>query len=161
MKVVRIGLELCCRIWRGFWLKHFGFMVTTRQKRNITMMFYHFVRNNFPKGNLIWNFINPRTGRIQKRALAIVYPGLKCGDALAKASLETIQDHHRTLTQNLFKQMLDNPENKLHALLPQFNSNYKYNLRKRRTFVTPLCKTNRFSNSFVIACSKDYNNDSN
>ena len=43
--------------------------------------------------------------RIQKRALAIMYPGLTYGDALAKASLETIQDHHRTLIQNLFKQI--------------------------------------------------------
>ena len=37
--------------------------------------------------------------RIQKRALAIVYPGLKYGDALARASLETIQDHHSELFQ--------------------------------------------------------------
>lgn len=41
--------------------------------------------------------------RIQKRALACIFPGLPYSDALSLANLKSINDHHNELTNRLFK----------------------------------------------------------
>ena len=72
--------------------------------------------------------------RIQKRALACIYPGSRYEDALSFAGLESVHDHHESLAKTLFRSIVENPKNKLHALLPHGNSNAIYSLRKRGTF---------------------------
>jgi len=89
--------------------------------------------------------------RIQKRALACIFPGFSYADALVKADTDSINDHHELLTKKLFKSIVGNPDNKLNCLLPKVNNtNSRYNLRKRRMFDVPLTKTKRFSDSFII-----------
>lgn len=88
--------------------------------------------------------------RIQKRALAIIYPESHYKDALMFSGLESLNEHHATLTKSFFKSIVGNPMNKLHDLLPQNNNSIKYNLRKCRTFNVPAAKTNRYANSFIM-----------
>ena len=108
--------------------------------------------------NALPKYLQDDLERIQKRAMAIVFPSLTYGDALASAGLETIQDHQRTLTMNFFNQIVRDTKSKLHSILPEINENDRYELRKRRKFIVPLAKTKRFSNSFIMAGCKDYNN---
>ena len=52
--------------------------------------------------------------------------------------------------------IIANPSNKLHHLLPRRNI-YKYNLRHKRNFSLPRVSTNRFKNTFTPAMSKSHN----
>ena len=55
-----------------------------------------------------------------------------------------------------FQQTISNPNNQLFHLL-QFNTNHpSLTLSKPRVFAMPLCKTNRFSNTFIIASARIY-----
>ena len=69
-------------------------------------------------------------------------------EALVKASLVTLSDRRQALTDKLFKKILDNKDSKLRNLLPAQNAKH-YNLRKGRQF-SPVFKTNRFRNSFIV-----------
>ena len=68
-----------------------------------------------------------------------------CG--LVKASVVTLLDRRQALTDKSFKKILDNKE-KFRNLLPPQNAKH-YNLRKGRQF-SPVFKTNRFRNSFIV-----------
>ena len=94
--------------------------------------------------------------RIQKRALACIYPGRRYEDALSLAGLASIHDHHESLSKSLFRSIVSDSKNKLHALLPQRNNNAKYYFRKRRTFNIPTAKTKRYAQSFIMHSSKLY-----
>ena len=94
--------------------------------------------------------------RIQKRALACIYPGRRYEDALSLAGLASIHDHHESLSKSLFRSIVSDSKNKLHALLPQRNNNANYYFRKRRTFNIPTVKTKRYAQSFIMHSSKLY-----
>ncbi len=49
------------------------------------------------------------------------------------------------------------PTHKLNALVPP-KSLQTYNLRSYPTLLVPKCRTERFSNSFIPAASRAYNN---
>ena len=85
---------------------------------------------------------------VQKRAIRIIFPCLMYDEALDKASLVTLSDRRQALTDKLFKKILDNKDSKLRNLLPPQNAKH-YNLRKGRQF-SPVFKTNRFRNSFIV-----------
>ena len=57
---------------------------------------------------------------------------------------------------DFFKKILLNPNDKLHGLLP-YNISVISSLRNKRNFTIPICKTDRFKNSFIIAAARRYN----
>ena len=85
---------------------------------------------------------------VQKRATRIIFPCFMYDEALAKANLVTLSDRRQALTDQLFKKILDNKDSKLRNLLPPQNAKH-YNFRKGRQF-SPVFKTNRFRNSFIV-----------
>ena len=100
------------------------------------------------------NYLQTDLERVQKRALACVFPGKPYAKALSIAGLAvSIRKRHSAITKKLFQLIADNPGNKLHHLLPSKNCQTRYNLRRPRRFTIPLAKTKRFADSFVIQCS--------
>ena len=94
-------------------------------------------------------YISDEIERIQRRALRIIFPGCNYNEGLTKAGLPTLYERRRTLCKDLFNKIAHG-SHKLSHLLPT-RSQQIYNLRLGRTFTTPVCKTNRFRDSFVIS----------
>lgn len=65
----------------------------------------------------------------------------------AKEKTTKLSDCRQELVDKLFKEVLQNEQNKLHKLLPARNT-CTLNLRNMRKF-KPVFKTNRFCNSFM------------
>lgn len=91
--------------------------------------------------------------RIQKRALRIIYPFVSYADALKRCDLPSLYDRRDALTIKLFKEISYDPNHKLNHLLPEANR-CPVNLRNRRKFNVPICKTNRLKNSFIFSNSE-------
>ena len=94
-------------------------------------------------------YLQTELERIQKRALFTIYRGLSYAEALVEAGIESIQDHQRQLSINLFCAISENPDNKLNKLVPPIITP-NYNLRKTRKFRVPVAKTKRFAQSFIM-----------
>ena len=94
--------------------------------------------------------------RIQRRALKIIYPNLSYQEALVKSGLQNLHNRRDLLCRKTFKNIVEDPNHKLHSLLPPVNVEYQYNLRNKRFFRLPKCKTNRFKNTFMIASASQY-----
>ena len=95
--------------------------------------------------------------RIQKRALRCIFPGVPYSTALELANIQSIDDHHEALTNKLFQNIRESPDSKLQHLLRERHEPKIYDLRVQNPLVVPRTKTKRFSNSFIIAGSKAYN----
>ena len=87
--------------------------------------------------------------RIQRRALKIIFPDLDYTTALDACNLSTLYQRRKHLTESLFKEINDNDDHRLHSLLPPRNTSEK-TLRRRRTYNIPICRTNRFKQSFIM-----------
>ena len=87
----------------------------------------------------------------QKRALSRIFPRVPYCEALKLAQIEAIRDHQNHLTKKLSQSVVNDPSNKLHALLPT-RCNVGYNLRRERRFAQPLFRTKRFADSFLNRC---------
>ena len=61
----------------------------------------------------------------------------------------------QVLCKRLFSKMLE-PTHKLDALVPP--KNFKLGLRSYSNLLVPRCRTERFSNSFIPAAPRAYNN---
>lgn len=70
-------------------------------------------------------------------------------EALERACLTSIREHHDDITKSLFKSISENHNSKLHYLIPEAHSPH-YNLRRQRTYNVPAAKTKRFANSFFV-----------
>ena len=101
------------------------------------------------------NYLQTDLERVQKRALACIFPDKPYAEPLSIAGLVSIREHHSAITKKLFQLIADNPGNKLHHLLPNENCQKRYNLRRPRRFMLPLAKTRRFTDSFIIQCSNN------
>ena len=95
--------------------------------------------------------------RVQKRALACIFPAIHYHDALSRAKIKSIDEHHEELTNRLFDKILRNPTCKLNQLIPDGVGHIEYDLRCQRTLHFPITKTQRFLNSFIISSSNIYN----
>ena len=84
---------------------------------------------------------------VQKRAMRIIFPLCSYNEALVESGLTKLSDRRQELVDKLFKNILQNEQNKLHELLPARNT-CTFNLRNRRKF-KPAFKTNRFRSSFI------------
>ena len=89
--------------------------------------------------------------RVQKRALSRIFPRVPYCEALKLAQIESIRDHQNHLTKKLFHSVVNDPSNKLYALLPT-RCKVGYNLRRERKFAQPLFRTKKFADSFVNRC---------
>lgn len=61
--------------------------------------------------------------------------------------------------RNLFSNIIENDNHRLRELLPSAN-HPKHNLRRNRRFEIPRWRTNRFKNTFMMASTIKYNNNS-
>ena len=82
---------------------------------------------------------------VQKRAMCIIFP--LC--SLVESSPIKLSDCRQELVDKLFKEVVQNKENKLHGLLPALNTS-RSNLTKTRKF-GPVFKTNRFRHGFITS----------
>ena len=123
-----------------------NFYVTcTRSMLLYSCQVFHF---NLPE------FLNTMLERIQKRAMNIIYRYyVPYSEALIMSNLHKFSDHRSYLCDDFFKKILLNPNDKLHGLLP-YNTSVISSLRNKRDFTTPVCKTDRFKNSFIIAAAQ-------
>ena len=90
--------------------------------------------------------------RLEKRAISIITSG-KCNSAI-EVGLTPILEHYYVLCSRLFDNIVSDPNHKLKALLPPDYDNSRYNLRRQRHFNMPKLCTNRTSNTFIYAMSK-------
>ena len=121
---------------------------------NLVAFYCACVRSSLDYACAVFHFSLPQylqteLERIQKRALFTIYPGLSYAEALVEAGIESIQDHQRQLSINLFCAISENPDNKLNKLVPPIITP-NYNLRKTRKFRVPVAKTKRFAESFIM-----------
>ncbi|CAH3033775.1 unnamed protein product, partial [Porites lobata] len=79
---------------------------------------------------------------VQKRAMHIIFPLCSYNEALVESGLTKLSDRRQELVDKLFKNVLQNEQNKLHELLPARNT-CTFNLRNMPKF-KPAFKTNRF-----------------
>ena len=70
---------------------------------------------------------------VQKRALACIFPGMPYREALERACLTSIGEHHEDITKSLFRSISENQDSKLHHLIPEAYSPH-YNFKRQRTF---------------------------
>ena len=84
---------------------------------------------------------------VQKRAMRIIFPLCSYNEALVESGLTKLSDRRQELVDKLFKEVLQNEQNKLHERLPARNT-CTFNLRNMWKF-KPVFKTNRFRNSFI------------
>ena len=55
---------------------------------------------------------------VQKRAMRIIFPLCSYNEALVESGLTKLSDRRQELVDKLFKNVLQNEQNKLHELLP-------------------------------------------
>ena len=70
---------------------------------------------------------------VRKRALACIFPGMPYGEALQRACLTSIREHHEDITKLLFRSISENQDSKLRHLIPEAYSPH-YNFRCQRTY---------------------------
>ena len=61
------------------------------------------------------------------------------------------QERRESLSIKLFEDIVSNEHHKLANLLPPMASSHARRLRNKRRFNTPVCRTDRFMNSFFIS----------
>ena len=95
--------------------------------------------------------------RLQKRALATILGyGVPYKEALATVAMPTLHERRSIACGKLFRTIANVPTHKLYDLLPDFNNGSGRSLRHERVFNFPRCKTNRFSNSFIVASARNF-----
>ena len=92
-------------------------------------------------------YLSNELERVQKRAMRIIFPLCSYSEALVESGLTKLSDRRQELVDKLFKNVLQNEQNKLHELLPARNT-CTFNLRNMRKF-KPAFKTNSFRSSFI------------
>lgn len=100
-------------------------------------------------------YLSDNIERFQKRVLSIILPGKSYPDRLELTNLTSLYDRRVNLSKKLFRNIVNNPEHKLFNLLPDFSIT-NYFLRKKRDFIIPRSKTNRFRQAFIPACVSDF-----
>ena len=91
---------------------------------------------------------------VEKRALSIICPGLAYRKALELSNIMSINDYIASLCKKTFLSIANDPAHRLHNLL-QSSGPSRYNLRCKRRFAFPKCKTERFKNSFLVTSCID------
>ena len=93
-------------------------------------------------------YLSEELERVQRRAMRIIFPGMKYKEALQQGHLQSLYDRREYLCTKLFRQIEQDPCHKLKTLLPNLNTSVD-SLRTVRKYTLPLIKTDRFKNSFI------------
>ena len=72
--------------------------------------------------------------RVEKRCIAIVFPGVEHDRTLELSGLISLRDRRQEVCRKLFRSLKLNDSHKLHKLHPPLNEP-KYNLRQKRTYI--------------------------
>ena len=86
---------------------------------------------------------------VEKRALSIICPGLAYRKALELSNIMSINGYIASLCKKTFLSIATDPAHRLHNIL-QSSGPSSDNLRCKRCFAIPKCKTERFKNSFLV-----------
>ena len=81
-------------------------------------------------------YLKTELERVQKRALAIIFPGIDYSDALVSAELPSIERYNENICKKTFNSILNDKSNRLRNLLPSAHKS-SYSLRRCRRFETP------------------------
>ena len=84
---------------------------------------------------------------VEKRALSIICPGLAYRKALELSNIMSINDYIASIYKKTFLSIANDPAYHLQNML-QSSGPSCYNLRCKRCFAIPKCKTERFKNKF-------------
>ena len=84
-----------------------------------------------------------------------IQPDLFYAEALVALDISSRYERRNALSNALFDQIVRDQSHKLHDLLPPRDESI-YCIRSQRYFKLPICKTNRFKNTFTMANSFDY-----
>ena len=76
-------------------------------------------------------------------------------EVLETMNISTLNDRKQSLTDDLFDEIVNDSHHKLNALLPPLTGGIMP-LRNTRNFQIPVCKTDRFRNSFIMSNSYIY-----
>lgn len=105
--------------------------------------------------NSLPQYLSNEMERLQKRALRIIQPDLSYAEALVALDITSLYERRQALSKALFDQIVRDQSHKLHELLPPRNGS-TYCTRSQGYFKLPICKTNRFKNTFIIENSFNY-----
>ena len=100
--------------------------------------------------NVLPAYLSAELEQLQKRAMHIIHPFTPYCDALACANLEKLSERREAITTKLFDTISHDEDHKLHHLLPPSND-CCVNLRQKRKFPAPRCKTKRLMNTFIYS----------
>ena len=100
--------------------------------------------------NALPAYLSAELEQLQKRAMRIIYPFTPYSDALACANLEKLSERREATTTKFFDIISHDGDHKLHHKLPPSN-NCSVNLRQKRKFHAPRCKTKRLMNAFIFS----------
>ena len=100
-------------------------------------------------------YLSNEMERLQKRALGIIHPDLSYAEALVDLDITSLYERRKALSNAIFDQIVRDQRHKLHVLLPP-RSGSTYCTRSQRYSKLPICKTNRFKNTFIMANSFNY-----
>ena len=89
--------------------------------------------------------------RVQKRALACIFPGISYEKAFSCAGLVSVRDHQDAITKKLFDSIL-RTKKKFPSLLLNV-CGQPCNFKRRRKFAYTFARTKRFADSFIIKSS--------
>ena len=95
------------------------------------------------------NYLSEDLERIQRRALRITYPDLSYRAALETAGLQILLERRQSISRDLFNEVVFNTNHSLHILLPQKRT-CKFDLRRKRNYIFPKCKTDCCKNGFIV-----------
>ena len=100
-------------------------------------------------------YLSNEMERLQKSALRIMQPDLSYAEALVALDITSLYERRKALSNALFDQIVRDQSHNLHDLLPPRNESI-YCTRSQRYFKLPICKTNMFKNTFIMANSFNY-----
>ena len=120
-----------------------SYFVSTLRERPVSVYACQVFHNGLSE------YLSDELQKIQRRALRIIFPDLGYQEALKECNITTLHQRRQWLTERLFNEIKDNSLPKLHGLLPPRNLS-TVALRRKRAFNVPICRTNRFKNSFIM-----------
>ena len=100
--------------------------------------------------NSLPQYLSNEMERLHKRALQIIQPDLSYAEALVALDIRSLYERRQALSKALFDQIVRDQSHKLHELLPPRNGSTYCTRRSQGYFKLPICKTNRFKNTFII-----------
>ena len=157
------------------WNAHVDYICTKASKRlyalrilkrsgapanDLITVFCAFIRPVLEYASPVWHFSLPQfladqIESIQKRALKIAFPQSSYAASLRNVGLLTLYQRRENQCLSFYKNIHQHPDDKLRTLLPSAIS-HKFSLRNKRTYPMYKCKTERYKNSFIPKCVRNW-----